>query len=268
MNPNMQRIHLGCFAYPYSRFFQFCALGIFLLLASCRVSRPSHYFETLTKDTTISGFVTNDFESKIRKGDMLTINVTSLSTEEDALFNKASAPGVTASGFQVRPDGTVLLHRLGNVKVEGLTRKELALKLQKDLLPYMKEPIVNVGYLNHKVTVIGEVGSPGIVQMPEEQMPLLDVLVLSGDIQPNAKRNRVMIIREEGNEKKVKYVNLQDHSLFTSPWYYSQPNDIVYVLADTEKLEKEEKKKSIQTTISLVVSGITFVFLLIDRFTR
>ncbi|MEO6405710.1 MAG: polysaccharide biosynthesis/export family protein [Ferruginibacter sp.] len=244
-------------------------LALLLLVgSSCRVTKPSHYFETLTKDTTISGFVTNDFESKIRKGDMLTINVTSLSIEEDVMFNKGAAAAGTAAGYLVRPDGTVLLHRLGYVPVEGLTRKELAQKLQKDLLAYMKEPIVNVGYLNHKVTVIGEVGKPGIVEMPEEQMPLLDVLVLSGDIQPNAKRNRVMIIRDKGTEKQVKYVNLQDHSLFTSAWYYSQPNDIIYVLADTEKEAKEAKKVNIQTTMALVASGLSFIFIVIDRLTR
>lgn len=245
------------------------SLALLLLLgSSCRVTKPTHYFETLTKDTTLTGFITNDFESKIQPGDILSIMVTSLSTEEDNLFNKGAAVVGTSSGYMVKSDGTVLLHRLGNVPVQGLTRKELALKLQKDLLAYMKEPIVNVGYLNHKVTVIGEVGAPGIVQMPEEQMPLLEVLVLSGDIQPNAKRNRVMIIRDKGNQKQVKYVNLQDHSLFSSPWYYSQPNDIVYVLADTEKADKDEKRRNVQTTISLVMTGVTFLFFLIDRLTR
>ncbi len=269
MNPNMQRVKLTFGADSKTGFLNFCLFGLILIIASsCRITRPTHYFETLTKDTTITGFVTNDFESKIVRGDVLTINVTSLSTEEDILFNKAAALIGTSQGFVVKQDGTVLLHRLGNVKAEGLTRKELSQKLQKDLLAYMKEPIVNVGYLNHKVTVIGEVGKPGIVPMPEEQMPLLDVLVLSGDILPNAKRNRVMVIRENGTEKKVKYLNLQDHSLFTSPWYYSQPNDIVYVLADTEKLEKEEKRRSIQNTLTLVASGITFIFLVLDRLTR
>ncbi len=265
----MQRLHSGITAYPGKPYITLCLPVIFLvLMASCRVTKPSHYFETLTKDTTITGFITNDFESKIRAGDQLTITVTSLSNEEDLLFNKAAAAVGTTAGFVVRQDGTVLLHRLGNVRAEGLTRKELAQKLEKDLLAYMKEPIVNVGYLDRKVTVIGEVARPGIVQMPDEQMPLLDVLVLSGDVLPNAKRNRMMIIRENGTQKTVKYLNLQDHSLFTSPWYYSQPNDIVYVLADTEKIDKEERRRNLQTTVSLVASGVALVFLVVDRLIR
>ncbi|MEO7444422.1 MAG: polysaccharide biosynthesis/export family protein, partial [Ferruginibacter sp.] len=168
----------------------------------------------------------------------------------------------------VKPDGSILLHRLGETRVEGLTRRQLAEKLQKDLMPYMKEPIVNVVFLNHKVTVIGEVGNPGVVQMPGEQMPLLEVLMASGDIKPTAKKDKVMVIRDNGNEKKVKIVNLEDYSIFSSPWYYSQPNDIIYVLADKNDLAKQEKKKTVQTTVTLVASGLSFIFLVVDRITR
>jgi polysaccharide export outer membrane protein len=241
------------------------AIPALLLLFSCGTSKQAFYFKTLQKkDTTIKNFVTSDFESKIVKGDKLGIEVTSLSPEEDKLFNQA-ASATTSGGFLVRQDGTVLLHRLGYTPVEGLTRKELALKLQTDLLPYMKDPIVNVNYLNHKVTVLGEIAKPQVIPMTEEPMNIIDVLVQSGDVTPNAKRDNIMIIRGEGNDKKVKHINLEDHSIFTSPWYYVQPNDIVYVFPDTKKALKEENRKKIQTTLSLVASGISLVIIILSR---
>ena len=242
-----------------------------LLFTSCKVTKPSSYFPNLQKDTTLKSLVTTDFELKIQKGDRLSINVSSLSNVEDALFNSGAptiAGGTTggiAGGYTVQQDGSILLHRLGNTNVAGLTRKELSKQLENKLLAYMKEPIVQVQFLNHKVTVLGEVGSPQIIAMPEEQLSIIDVLVMSGDVTPNAKRNNITIIREEGMEKKVKHVNLEDHSIFSSPWYYVKPNDIILVSADTEKYVKEENRKKLQTTLSLVASGISLIIIIADR---
>jgi polysaccharide export outer membrane protein len=152
--------------------------------------------------------------------------------------------------------------------VEGLTRRELAAKLEKDLLPYMKEPIVNVNYLNHKVTVIGEVGGAQVLPMPEEQLSLLEVLVKSGGVTANGLKNNVMIIRDQGTSKQVKHINMEDHALFGSEWFYVKPNDIVYVKADDEKRLKAEKTQKVQTTISLVMTGLSFFFIVIDRIFR
>ena len=242
-----------------------------LFIVSCKVTKPASYFTNLQKDTTLKGFITADFELKIIKGDRLSINASSLSTVEDALFNSAgvsagsATAGTTAGGYTVQQDGTVLLHRLGHTTAAGLTRKELSKQLENKLLAYMKEPIVQVNFLNHKVTVLGEVATPQVLAMPEEQLSLLDVLVLSGDVTANAKRSNITIIREEGTEKKVKHVNLEDNSIFSSPWYYVKPNDIILVSADTERFVKEENRRKLQTTLSLVASGISLLIIIADR---
>lgn len=241
-----------------------------VFFASCTTTKQSVYFKTIQSDTTISGFVTNDFESKIVVGDRLDIKVTSLSSVEDEQFNKAAAVSTVPemSGFLVEKDGRVLLHRLGYVTAAGLSRKELALLLQNQLLPFMKDPIVNVGYLNHKVTVMGAISNPQVMNMPEEQMSIIDVLIKSGDIQKEGLKNKVMIIREEGTDKKVKFLNLEDQSVFTSPWFYIKPNDIVFVPQDNAKIEKLEKRQNIQTTLTLVLSGVSFLLVILDRFLR
>ena len=129
----------------------------------------------------------------------------------------------------------------------------------------MKDPIVQVSFLNHKVTILGEVNKPQVLSLPEEQISLIDALVLSGDVTPNAKRSAITVIREEGNTKKVKHVNLEDNSLFSSPWYYVKPNDIILVSADNEKYVKEEKRRKLQTNLSLAASGITLLIIILDR---
>jgi polysaccharide export outer membrane protein len=77
-----------------------------------------------------------------------------------------------------------------------------------------------------------------------------------------------MIIREQGTNKKVKYVNMEDPSIFNSEWYYVKPNDIVYVKDDEKLRLKAEKSQKLQTTISLVMTGLSFLFIVIDRIFR
>jgi polysaccharide export outer membrane protein len=244
-------------------------------LTSCTVTKDSYYFKTLRKDTTITAFVDDNFESKIRQADILTITATSLSKDEDLLFNQAAGEpsniaGIPAGifGFLVKPDGTIRLHRLGDVKAEGLTRKQLAAQIQAGLAPFMKDAIVNVNYLNHKVTVMGAVNRPQVLSFPGEQLPLIDVLVSSGDVTPNSKRNDVMVIRESPEGKIIKHIDLENNSVFGSPWYYSKPNDIVYVLEDYEKTNRTERRARIQTTLSLVASSVSLLIIVIDRILR
>ena len=245
---------------------------VILLCVSCTVTKPSQYFANLKKDTTLTNAVSADFELKIMKGDRISISVTSLSSLEDALFNSAGAGGgasggtaVKGGGYLIQQDGNVLLHRLGTVQAAGFTRRELSKKLEVQLLAFMKEPIVQISFLNHKVTVMGEVRTPQVISMTDEPLSIIDALILSGDVTPNAKRNNIAIIREEGNTRKVKHVNLEDNSIFSSPLYYVQPNDIILVSADNERFEKEENRRKIQTTLSFVASGISLLIIILDR---
>jgi polysaccharide biosynthesis/export protein len=238
------------------------------ILSSCKVTQPSAYFKTLQKDTTLKNFVTNDFELKIIKGDRLSIGVSSMSPIEDGLFNGTNTVTSTTTGYTVQQDGTVLLHRLGNFKVEGFTRRELCKKIETALLPYMKEPIAQVNFLNHKITLLGEISKPQVLNLPEEQISIIDALVLSGDVTGNAKRNNITIIREEGNEKQVKHINLEDHSIFSSSWYYVKPNDIILVSADNEKYTKTEKRFKVQNTLSLVATGVSLALIILSRIVK
>ncbi|MEO6490575.1 MAG: polysaccharide biosynthesis/export family protein [Ferruginibacter sp.] len=253
------------------RFFSNVLLvGTILSLGSCSTVKDTFYFKTLQKDTTITGLVNKELESRIVKGDNLSIAISSLSKEEDIVFNMGTTNQGTVSpaGFLVDQDGTVTIHKIGKVQAEGLSRKELAATLQKQLLIFLKDPIVTVQYLNHKITVVGEVIKPQVINMPEEQLSLIDVLVISGDLNENARRNDIMIIREKGNEKKVKHINLEDHSIFTSPWYYVQPNDIVVVSPDLEKKERQAKRLRFQSNFSLIISTVSLVLIIVDRIFR
>ncbi len=255
-----------------NRLLNFVLVSMLFLFSfgSCTTTKNTSYFQTLLKDTSLSGLVNKDFDSKIIIGDNLGINISSLSMEEDVLFNKGSLTGntITSPGFLVDNDGNIFIHKIGLIKAAGNTRKELAAVIQKQLAPFLKDPIVIVQYLNHKITVMGEVVNPKVLNMPDEQMSLIDAIVLSGDVKENARRDNILLIREKGNEKIVKHINLSDHSIFSSPWYYVQPNDIIYVSPDFEKQAKKEKQLRFQANFGIILSTVSLLIIIIDRLIR
>ena len=243
------------------------AAGLAALISSCKIYQPAYYFKDITRDTIIAGFVSDDMELKIQPNDLLVISISSLNSEEDILFNKATSAGDNKTGFQVNQDGNIYLHKLGRIAVITLTRKQLKAKLEQDLLPFLKDPIVTVSFANHRVTVLGD-GSSKIVDMPDEKITLLEVMANSNGVTDNSQLNNIMVIREINHSKQVKHLNLQDPSIFTSPWYYLQPNDIVVVKPNEEKIMADQKKTRNQFYFTTILSVTTFVFLIIDRITR
>jgi polysaccharide biosynthesis/export protein len=240
-----------------------------LVFSSCSAPKNAYYFKNLPRDTSINTTVNRMAESMIRKNDQLSITITSLNPEEDKVYNAAAlslgtAGAGAANGYVVDMNGNIQLHRLGNMHAEGITRRELKNKIETDIKPYLKDPVVTVRYLNHRVTVMGEVVKPQVIPMPEEQLSVLEVLGASGDITLLGKRDNILIIRETETGKQFKRLNLEDHSVFTSEWYYLKPDDVVYVEPNDKKI-KDEKRTRTQQTVSLAISGISLAIIILGR---
>ncbi|MEO8823361.1 MAG: polysaccharide biosynthesis/export family protein [Ginsengibacter sp.] len=229
-----------------------------LFLSSCSNSKKTFYFQNIPKDTTLNNLVTKNLEPKIRTGDLLGITVASLSPENTAIYNAPQNAEGPLLGYEVDEQGNIEFIKLGTLHVAGMTRKELKEKLQKDLTPYLAQSVVAVSFLNRHVTMMGAV-SPQILQMPGDRMTILDALAASGDIGDKGKTDNVLVIREKGNSKEFKRLNLTDESIFYSPYFYLQPNDIVYV--------QPVKKRTENTTriIGYVTTGLSLLIFITSR---
>lgn len=253
------------------------------LFSSCRISKPTAYFRTLGKDTSINQFVDKNIESKIVKNDILSISVSSLNKLEDELYNVASlssgsssgspSGGATSSvstshgqGYTVDLDGNIQIHNLGKIHAEGMTLRELKDSLEIDLLPYLRDPIVTAGFLNRHITVLGEVAKPQVVDLQGEKISLLDVLATTGDVTSNALKNDILVIRETPKGKIFKHVNLENASLYkdSSKWYYLQSGDIVYVEPDLKKLIRQERHLQLQQNAAILVAIVSLIVVLIE----
>lgn len=246
-----------------------------IVFSSCKTTEKSYYFKTIPRDTTIKAAVLPPEESKIRKGDLLSINVSSLNPQEDLIYNSPAIGNLTSNtstaapttGYLVDVFGNIQYHRLGTIRAEGMTRRELKEKIQKDIQPYLKDAIVTVRYMNHKISILGEIGKPQVIQMPEERLSLLDALASSGDVTQFARRDNLLVIRETPDGKQMKRINLENHSIFSSDWFYLQPDDVVYIEPNDKKVNEENRNRKFQT-ISMVMSGVTVAIIILDRIFR
>lgn len=211
-----------------------------ILLSSCSARRNLVYFSDLTGKSGESQIITNDIEPKIQANDLLSITINTLSSESNVLFavnsNNMNKNGYSEKeGFRVNKLGNVNLPVAGNINLQGLTIEEAQQTVVKSLNNYVKDPIVNIQFLNFRVTVIGEVNHPSTFTMTNEKMNLLEALGMAGDMTAYGKRENVLLIREIEGKRTVIRMNLNKGNILNSPYFYLKQNDIVYVEPDKAK---------------------------------
>jgi len=246
-----------------------------LTIFSCTTSRKTVYFVD-QKDAVLRA---SNLPSKniIQPNDILSIAVTSLNNASTEVFNKPNNSFVSTSsvtganlqspGYLVNDEGMIQFPVIGSMTIAGMTTNELRVKLTKELLDrkLLVDPIVIVRQLNFKVSVLGEVSRPSVVNVPNEKISLLEALGLAGDITIYGRKDNVMIIREEDGVKKIKRINLNSSDIFKSEYYYLKSNDIVYVEANKAKVASSTRSS---TLIPIVLSALSFGAIIIDRIAR
>jgi polysaccharide export outer membrane protein len=111
----------------------------------------------------------------------------------------------------------------------GLTKEEATEKMTLLIKNHVKNPIVNIRFLNFRITVIGEVNRPSTFTIPTERINLIEALGLAGDMTSYGKRENVLIIKEKDGIRKAVRVNMTKKDVMNSPYFYLQQNDVVYV---------------------------------------
>ncbi|WP_299819007.1 polysaccharide biosynthesis/export family protein [uncultured Pontibacter sp.] len=250
-------------------------LVLMLIFTSCVHTREAVYFDGV-KNAEFTGDIGN-LEPVIQENDLLSITVSSLNPEASQLFNVSnvaisqmstiSGSMVQASGYLVDQDGFIQFPFLGNLKAAGMTKKELQKGITTQLVrqKLLLEPIVNIRYLNYKVSVLGEVARPSVLTIPNEKVTLLEALGLAGDLTIYAKRDNVLLIREENGKKKLMRIDLTSDEIFSSPNYYLRPNDIIYVEPNKSKVASTSR---VNQWLPLMFSALSFGIIAVDRLAR
>ena len=164
--------------------------------------------------------------------------------------------------YVVDTKGDIDFPILGKIHVAGLNCEQLRDLLTERISKDVKDPLVTVTLANFKVVVAGEVNKPGNIPVKGNRVTVLDALSAAGDLTPYGERSNVLVIREENGKRTFAHLDLNSSEVLTSPYYYLQQNDYVYV--EPNKIRQANSKynqdnASKLTVISTVVSACSVI---------
>ena len=246
--------------------------AVMLMLCSCASTKDIAYFQNKLVDQPEK--IDKHAGILIQPKDQLSIVVSSRNPELVAMFNLpvvsyqagsevvAGAGQLRLLGYVVDNDGYIDFPVLGKLYVAGMTRWQLAEMIKDKLIKdgLLSDAVVTVEFMNFKVSVMGEVTSPGTYTIQGDKVTVLQALSLARDLTIFGKRDKVSVIREQDGERVIYEINLTDVDMFKSPAYYLQQNDIVYVEPNEIKARQSTiDDKGLRLTSILVSSGSLLV---------
>lgn len=264
-------------------------LSIYTLfsLSSCTkviITPVLPYFQ----DSTVTSYpvtlqVHENYISTIQTEDILGITVSSLNKESNDILNFSNVNSLSLSslpggggggqqpiGYPVDRQGNVSMAFIGKVNVLGLSLEQAQSKIAAELIKYLKEPAVNIRFMNHKFTVLGEVRSVGSFTLLDDRTTLIDALASAGDMTDYAKRDSVSVIRVVNGNRELGKVSLLNQEVFNSPYFYVKNGDVIYVEPNNQKAIRyvdNTKQQNLQTavTISTVFTSLVTLIIALTR---
>jgi polysaccharide biosynthesis/export protein len=241
------------------------------LLFSCRTQRATYNYLEEIKDTSFRESVYFT-EPLIQKNDLISIRVYSASLDPsvDQLYNPTTqqnqnAQNMQNSGYLVDVNGNIEMPRIGTLHVEGLKKSALEALIKSKLEAQLTQPSVVVRFLNFRVTVLGEVGTPGLLTIPTEKLTILEAVGMAGGITEYGMIKNIKILRENNGVRQLGTMDLTSRNIFQSPYYQLQQNDVVLVDQTPYRLRRTEQTRIMQQ-IGFALTIITSIALIYNIF--
>ncbi|WP_345974716.1 polysaccharide biosynthesis/export family protein [Sulfurimonas sp. HSL3-7] len=248
-------------------FFSGCSMKRYTLFQDDeRSEEPTEVNEKVYQDEMV-------FENRIQPNDRVNIIVYNQSGpgELTAMISSSSRGTPTGgrvpdetTGLLVTREGTVDLPLIGSVKIEGYTQDEAAKYLMKEYKKYIRTPYVTVEIMNQRIFLLGEVNTPGVVQVTNGTMNLIEAIARSGDLTDYAERRGILVIRGDLRNPQVRTIDLTQMSAVRIASLYLKPNDIVYVQPRASKgrqLAFDEIAPPFQLVASMLEPFVSITYL-------
>ena len=246
---------------------------VVLFLFSCAPKKNTVYYQNI--DGMAAQEKQNSYEIKIQPDDLLLIIVSADDPETAIPFNlssisvpsaysiNASRGQETMQSYLVDATGTIDFPVLGKLKVGGLSRSEVMQLLESKIAKYIKNPIINIRIMNFKVSVQGEVTSPGTYPVSSDRITLIEALSMAKDLTIYGKRDNILIIREVNGVKSYNRVDITKADFINSPFYYLAQNDVVYVEPNKVRINGAAVGSNTGVIISITSLLITVITLIV-----
>lgn len=216
----------------------------------------------------VDGFQLKDFEYRLKPDDVVSIKVTTLTTSEFNFFAESEGQigGVSSpllAGYLIDKEGYIQLPVIDKIMVKGLTIGEAQEKVRLSLDSYLQSPNVIIKLLSFHFTILGEVNGPGRYTTYDNKINILEALGTAGDFTEFADRSQIKIVRYEGDNASIFYLNVLEDKLLNSPYFYLQPGDFIAV----PPLQVRTTRMYTLANVGLGFSTLTAIGFLIWRIT-
>lgn len=217
--------------------------------------------------------ITTRYEARIKKDDLLNIVVSGPDKQVVMPYNLTLNDGATGANgvdperitlpYLVDINGEIDFPILGKLKVEGMTRSDLASYLTDEIGHDVKDPIVYVSFRNYKITILGEVKNPGTYSMDSEKINIFQALGRAGDLSLTAKREDIILIREVNGKNTHYKIDLKSANLMNEDFFYMQQNDVLYVPPSGQSISAATTNTGIWSVLLSSVASVIAVLTLI-----
>lgn len=257
-----------------------------ILLSNCSSPKKVPYMvEAETIPTEILAQANTVAEPIVMPGDLLNIEVSSTNMTAVAPFNKGRYVDVdgqiidnkrstttqsrleaSTDYYLVSKNGDIDFPIIGKLHVGGMNKAAIETLIQGELCPkYLKDvPTVDIRFMNFRVTVLGAVKSPGVVESTNERLNILEALAKAGDLDIKGRRDNIMLIRTNADGvKEITRLDINDKNILLSPYYNLQQNDIIYVTPNKSMAQNAWQMNPGVTATFAVIGGLSGIASLI-----
>ena len=255
----------------------FASVLLAMAMTGCVTQKQMTYLSDARPESadTINAVFVPQSEMVIRSGDALTIFVSALDQEAVTPYNLPmvvyAKPGEqqlsTTPALQyyiVDEEGNIEFPVLGKLHVAGLRRNEVEIYVKKQLESQVLNPQVHVNLVNAKISVMGEVAKPGQIPLVSGRMTILEALAAAGDLTPYGRRDNVLLTREVDGKIQIARLNLRSQDIYTSPYYYVQQNDVIYVSPNKVRAVASTNASLWFSMVSTIASAATVIVTVIN----
>lgn len=245
----------------------FSLIIILSLFSSCASRKNLVYFQP---DSTVLNTSYELNAPKLQPGDILAISVTADDVRATSPFNQVSPynsgtlqntnPFIPTYAIDV--NGNIDFPKIGKVKLVGKTRTEAMEFLKKEVARFIVDPGISMEIRNFRVTVLGEVKSPGSFPISNDRITILEAIGLAGDLTINGVRKNVVVIREQNGVKQEYRIDLTKRDALNSPVYYLTQNDVIYVEPNGARIQSSKYTQNTSIFVSVASVVITVLSIL------
>ena len=249
----------------------FKLLGLISLfaLASCASKKDILYLQDI--DTTDVSAIAYQ-STNIQPNDILKITVESLVPEAALPYNKVVSQSSVSTnlellkleGYKVSVSNSINFPVLGEISTKNKTVQDLEAFISNRLITegHLSDARVNISLINAKVTILGEVNSPGTINYTEPNMTLLQAIGYAGDLTINGKRDDILLTREEDGVRKVTHIDLTSAEFMNSEYYFLKPNDVIVVNPNNPRVKNAGFVGDVGTVLTIASLALSITILL------